>query len=119
MATSATRDAGENCELAPAGMIGRIGKFLMGGFQLYAVYALVTNVSYFTGESVKSDVRLWMIAGSAWVLFAWCVNLGFKRSWGKRPFWVASAVIAMAIGADFILYGGLWGLPLTWVLLAL
>ena len=119
MAPAATCEDAGAPELAPAGIIGRIGKFLMGSWQLYAVYMLVTNLGFFAGPDGRTHVMFWIISALALVLLSWTVNLGFRRRWGKRPFWVASAVIVVAIGIDFVLYGDFWGMPLAVVLLTL
>lgn len=119
MATAATCESGGAPELAPAGIIGRIGKFLIGSWQLYAVYMLVTNPGFFAGPGGRTHVTFWIVSALALALLSWTLNLGFRRGWGKRPFWVASAVIAVAICIDFVLYGDFWGMPLAVVLLTL
>ena len=116
MATKSTAQLARDNGLAPAGAIGRVGKLMMGAAQLYAVYSLIRYWSFFTSNRAMEESLLWYLAPLSFGLVSWSVNLGFNRKWGKRPFFVALGIAALALGADFVFYGAWFGPPLAWSL---
>ena len=101
--------------LAPAGIIGRIGKFSMGAAQLLGVYSLAGGYMLVTRETPTVGLSFWIFAGLAFALVSWTVNLAYRRSWGAKPFYVVTALAAAGALYGFATAGTFWSLPFALV----
>lgn len=101
--------------LAPASIIGRIGKFSMGTAQLLGVYSLGTAYAVVTLDTAPASVGLWIFAGLAFGLLSWTVNIAFRRTWGAKPFYVAIGLAAAGALYGFATAGIFWSLPFALV----
>lgn len=109
-------EACSSCDaIAPAGLIGRLSKFVVGLAQLGFVYTLVTQVVPNPPDQPSTNPMYWVGIGLAYALLSWTVNLGFRKTWRSWPFVVAIAVTGLAAGYDWVAYGTLWAAPLSTV----
>ena len=65
---------------------------------------------------------MWFAIVIGFLSLGYVVNLGLNRDWGYRPQIVLTALIAVAVIADLVIYGSLWAPPLgllvfVWLLL--
>lgn len=117
-ATIDSQCAASGEELAPAGYLSRIGKLIAGLLQVQLAFTLMTNPGLTSAESPWSNPTLWFVIVLAFALFSWTVNLGFNRSWGKKPFFAAVATVLATLGLGVATGGSAWGLPIAAVLYA-
>lgn len=102
--------------LAPAGWLSRAGKLGMGVLQIFLVFQLIVNYKIVFSESMPSNSGLVIAVVLAFALLSWTLNLGFKRQWGARPFYVAVGVVCVSMVVGYFLNGSVWGVPLASVL---
>lgn len=103
-------------KLAPAGLLSRAGKLMMGLLQIYLVFQLLVGYKVIFRESMPTGITLIIAVVLAFALLSWTINLGFQRRWGARPFYVALGAVGVAMALGYFMGGGFWGLPLASVL---
>ena len=109
--------------LQPPMILGRIARVLAGVGVLSAFYsevdvaiAFVTGTRYLDAVPPQSPM-FWMAVLLAFWVFPYVVNIGFTRSWGRKPQVVVAGVAVVAILAGLALYGNWWAPPLEVLLL--
>ncbi len=113
METRANCGCDKSGDLAPAGIIGRAGKLLVGAVQLYFVYFLLSGTELLGSAQAPDGAGLWIGAALAFSLLPWTLNLGFNRKWGKWPLAAVGTLAVLAAAFDSVAYGHPWGLPLA------
>ena len=101
-------DTGNKRSLAPAGIIGRVGKLSMGVAQLLGVYVLVRNYELVVSPVAPRDVGFWIFVGLAFALLSWTINLGFQRAWRSRPFLIATGLALVTGLFGLTIQGAIW-----------
>ena len=109
-----------NATLVKPGLIGRIGRFVLGALSLSFVASVLPFYSHFINVNPLNNSSPYFIG----VLIAFLVlndviNIGFNVSWGRLPQAVFLALVLLAIGLDMLLYGKISGPPLGAVLFVL
>ena len=96
------------------GPVGRLTRLVFGVGCLYFVFSLLENGSERMISRVPDALSLWVMMFLGFYLFSYIINIGFTRSWGRRPrLLVIVAAAAMAVLSLFS-NGKLWGPPLGW-----
>ncbi len=102
--------------LKKPGAIGRIVRLVSGLACLYGLFALLTQGIWLVRTPLSHPAWLFLIAFGFYV-FPHVVNIGFTRSWGRRPQLVI-ALLVIALGVlSLVQYGSFWGPPLGWFVL--
>jgi hypothetical protein len=97
-------------------LFGRLARLATGLAQLQLAWTLVRHPSVLFRDTPPTQIELIIAVALAFALLSWTINLGFQRSWGSKPFRVAVAFAALAVGTSFALYGSWWGTPVATVL---
>lgn len=95
--------------IPPAGVIGRIGKLLVGALEWWFVYALVTHAASIVRAPPRT-IGFWVVVVWGFWLVPRVFNLGLlrERAWGAHPFWLAvSGVLAVGL-ANHLATGSVW-----------
>jgi hypothetical protein len=99
------------------GPVGRLVRFGLGALCLYALWVVMLNLKVFVANPVSMLTELTlMIVAAIWV-FNYVVNIGFSKSWNRRPLFVSMAVLLLSAGVAFVWSGSfdslIFGVPLT------
>lgn len=105
-------------QLPKPGILGRVGRLLVGLFALSFVAEVLPESLFFVNiaPSISSFNYLFGAAIAFWLLPD-VVNIGFNIRWGRRSQQLFLWLAAMAIVADLIFFGALWAPPLGWLVL--
>ena len=103
--------------LVRPGPVGRLARFGLGALCLYALWVVMVNLKVFVANPVSMLTELTlMIVAALWV-FNYVVNIGFSKSWNRRPLFVSVAVLLLSAGVAFVWSGSfdslIFGVPLT------
>jgi hypothetical protein len=99
------------------GPVGRLVRLGLGGLCLCAIWVVFENVELLVAEptAVLNELTV-MIAAALWI-FNYVVNIGFSKSWNRRPLIVSVTLLALSAGAAFVWSGSLdsplFGIPFT------
>lgn len=102
-------------ELAPAGVLSRIGKFAVGSLQLAAVWSLLANPRLAVADQPVENTSYWIIVALAFVLLPTTVNVGFNRAWGRKPLIIGLVALAASAVLSRAIDGVWWGPPPAFV----
>lgn len=95
--------------LARTGPVGRLMRLALGAACLWALWELVANVGAVIAAPIAAAVHpsvALLIAMAFWVI-SYLVNIGFSKSWGRRPAYASLAgFLAMGVVA-FVIHGEL------------
>ena len=98
-------DAGS---LTRPGPYGRLVRFALGALCLYALWQIL--------QPFSSLENLFSLAIAPLCVFNYVVNIGFSKSWGKRPLAFSLLLLAVSAGVAFLISGSLdhpvFGVPL-------
>ncbi len=84
------------------GTIGRVVRLLIGGFCLYAVAELFLYWEWTTNQPFSSLDNRFLVLLAPLCIFNYVVNIGFAKSWGRRPATISFVVLAVFSGAAFV-----------------
>lgn len=107
--------------LAPPRWKGRLVRLLFGAWLLLGLYNLLSEGwGALVDASPPSRWEWWAFMAVGFWLLPYVVNIGFTRSWRRRPQIVLAAALAAAVIADLVFYGTWWAPPLgtlvwTWL----
>ncbi len=104
--------------LTPPALIGRLVRLGLGVMCLLGLWNVTVNLEAFIAAPIKVVMNpyfAFLIAMCFWII-NYVVNIGFSKSWGRRPAYVSLAgFIILALGGFFI-YGEfnspVFGVPL-------
>lgn len=95
------------------GLIGRIGRFVVGAFSLSFSAGFLPFYSHLIILNPFNDSSPYLIGVLiAFLVLNDVVNIGFNVSWRRIPQAIFLALVLLAIGLDVLIYGSLWGPPL-------
>jgi hypothetical protein len=99
------------------GPIGRVVRLALGVGCFYLLGELFHDAEWTTTEPFSSlDNRFLVLLAPLWV-FNYVVNIGFSKSWGRRPLILSLATLTIAAGSAFIVSdtfdSPIFGLPLN------
>ena len=99
--------------MPPASVIGRVGKFAVGAFQLSFVYAVAAHLASIVHTPPANG--FWIFVVWAFWLVAPAVNIGLihERTLGSRPRWWVAAVFLVIVGVGHLVTGTWWSLPVA------
>ncbi len=103
--------------LVKPGLIGRLGRLVVGLLQLQFVAVVLQNFAWVVSEAAFSDLSgLWLGVLLAFWFLPEAVNLGFSLLWGRWPQGIF-LLVAFVLGLYDLFQGGaFWGTPLAfWV----
>ena len=98
----------ESGSLAPPGPVGRITRLALGLACLWAFWQVIQNVAAVISVPITATLHpsfAVVMAICLWII-NYVVNIGFSRSWGRRPQYlsiagyVTLAITALAINGD-------------------
>ncbi|TDJ22749.1 MAG: hypothetical protein E2O58_10280 [Gammaproteobacteria bacterium] len=104
--------------LAPPGPLGRGVRFMLGAGCLWAVWQVIQNIGPVVASPITATLHLplaMLMAMALWII-NYVVNIGFSRSWGRRPAslslvgYLALALVGLALNGDAD--GPILGVPL-------
>ena len=84
------------------GTIGRIVRLLIGGLCLYVVAELFLYWEWTTSQPFSSLDNRFLVLFAPLCVFNYVVNIGFAKSWGRRPVITSFIVLAVFAGAAFV-----------------
>jgi hypothetical protein len=93
--------------LAKPGPIGRLVRLAFGLGALWAVVQVILNWSGLLTESIP--VGWILLVALAFYVFPYVVNLGWGRSWGRRPQVGIAIVLGVAFAGNLGVSGNVWG----------
>lgn len=109
----------EQGSLRKPGFIGRVVRFLLGAWLLWALYTLLRYGWIILVDTSPPDrIEWWLFMVLAFWLTPPVVNIGFTKSWRRAPQVVIAVVAAAATGIDLLIYGTWWAPPLGLFVLA-
>ena len=103
------------------GVIGRGVRLAFGAACLYPVISIIRAGPARVAEQFPNSLESWIwIVGAffAFYVFSYVVNIGFTRSWGRKPQIVPIGVAAVASVASMLLNGEPLATPLGWLVVA-
>ncbi len=99
--------------LDPPGPIGRLLRLAIGLWLLLALSNLLFGGwSALVSEGAPTRWEWWLFMAVAFWLLPPVVNIGFTRSWRRKPQAVLAVALGSAVVADLVLYGTWWAPPL-------
>lgn len=103
--------------LARPGPVGRLVRMALGAFCLYVLWELWRAAGTTTASPFSTlDNRLLLILAPLYII-NYVVNIGFSKSWGRRPLFASLAVLVVSACAAFLVSGTfdspIFGLPLN------
>ena len=103
--------------LRKPGPIGRGIRLLVGIWALYALLTFLAGAERFLSTEAPTHSSFWLAVAIAFYAFPYVVNIGFTRSWGRKPQYMILVATALAAGWSLVQYGSLWAPPLGALLL--
>ncbi|MCZ6642465.1 MAG: hypothetical protein O7G86_03735 [Gammaproteobacteria bacterium] len=104
--------------LAPPGPVGRLVRLGLGVMCLMGLWNVTVNLGTLITEPiavVTDPYFIFLIVLGFWI-FNYVVNIGFSKSWGRRPAYVSLAGFLILGVVGFVMYGSysspLLGAPL-------
>jgi hypothetical protein len=99
------------------GPVGRLVRFALGALCLYALWVVVVNLNVLVANPVSMLTELTVMTVAAILVFNYVVNIGFSKSWNRRPLFVSVTVLLLSAGLAFVWSGSfdslIFGVPLT------
>ena len=97
----------ESGSLARPGPVGRIARFGLGALCLYALWGISFDAGLIVNSPLSAlESRLtWLIAPL--FVFNYVVNIGFSKSWGKRPLITSLGLLVLSAAASAVTSGSL------------
>ncbi len=97
--------------IPPAGKIGRLLRVVVGGFQLYFVWAAVYYFSVLRSIAFENQPFFWAITALGIYFLPWAINLGYRKVFriGRQWWFAALALGALAAaGWNYLDYQSVW-----------
>lgn len=104
--------------LSPPGPVGRLVRLLFALLCLGFLWTRLLADPLQVVARFPTDDELWPWAFAALYLFAYVVNIGFGRSWGRWPPFVAIMALFAMSCVSRATTGNWFGPPLAWAFLA-
>ena len=99
--------------LRPPGWVGRIVRVGFGVWLLYALYMLIRyGWGVFVDLTPPPNWTWWAFMAFGFWALPYVVNIGFTRSWRRKPQVALAAALAVAVIVDLLAYGTWWAPPL-------
>jgi hypothetical protein len=103
--------------LARPGPVGRLVRMALGAFCFYVLWELWLNAGTTTASPVSTfGNRLLLILAPLYII-NYVVNIGFSKSWGRRPLFASLAVLVVSACGALLVSGTfdspIVGLPLN------
>ncbi len=99
--------------LEPPRWKGRVVRLLIGLWLLSGLYNLLSEGwPALVGTHAPTRWEWWAFAVLGFWLLPYVVNIGFTKSWRRRPQVVLAAAIVVAVVLDTAIYGTWWAPPL-------
>ena len=102
--------------LVRPGPVGRFVRFGLGVLCLYGLWVIVQSSEAIIAQPFSLLDNLVVLIVGAGFVFNYVVNIGFSKSWGRRPLIVALSAMALAAATAFLSSGSLdspvFGVPL-------
>ncbi len=97
--------------IPPASITGRVGKLVLGLFQLWYSYQIVIYFAALADLSPARQPGVWIFVAVGWLLLSWDINLGLHRvlKLGQRPLWLALGMAALLAAWDWFQTRSVWG----------
>ena len=103
--------------LTRPGPVGRLLRFGLGALCLFALWNVVLSAEAIVAQPFSSLDSLVVLIAFPLFVFNYVVNIGFSKSWGRRPLIVSLAALGLSAGIAFLVSGSLdspiFGVPLT------
>ena len=103
--------------LVRPGPVGRLTRLGLGAFCLYAVGNIVLDAEAIVARPFSSLDNLIVLIVFALFAFNYVVNIGYSKSWGRRPLVVSLVVLGLSASVAFLVSGTpdgpIFGVPLT------
>lgn len=96
------------------GVIGRAVRLAFGVACLYLVISIIRVGPVRIADQFPNISWLWGWAIAAFYVFSYVINIGFTRSWGRKPQIVLIGVAAAVSVASMLLNGEPFATPLGW-----
>jgi hypothetical protein len=80
--------------LVPPGPVGRIVRLALGVGCLWAVWQVIHSIEAVVAAPITATAHpslAWLMAMALWII-NYVVNIGFSKSWGRRPAYLSLAV---------------------------
>lgn len=95
------------------GVVGRLVRLVFGVWLLSALYAMLTSgLKLFSETEAPSSLSFWLFVLIAFHITPYVVNIGFEKSWRRKPQAFILIIAAILIGVDLLMYGTWWAPPL-------
>lgn len=105
--------------------LGTFNRLNPGKRALRLIFSMAM-IAYFVWQFTAYDTLLttsfllipwgqWIGVAILFYFFSDVFNLGFNRRWGRRPQAIFLVLLALAVIADFMFYGSVWGPPAGWL----
>ena len=78
---------------------------------------LMDRESDLTSWQLPTDYMFWILAAFFFWILPLVVNLGFGKSWGRRPQIVLATIVAIVGAWGLVVHGSVWTPALGWVVL--
>ena len=95
-------DAGS---LIRPGPVGRLVRFVLGALCLYALWQVLLFAETTIAHPFSSLDNLALLIAAPLLIVNYVVNIGFSRSWGRRPLITSLIVLAVSAGIAFLTTG--------------
>lgn len=98
--------------LQKPGPIGRAIRIGLGCGFLYLFILTIAKFTHYVSSDIPRQPMIWFGVALCLFFLADVVNVGFSRSWGRWPQFIAFLLALAAIAFDLLKYGSPWGPPL-------
>lgn len=99
------------------GPVGRLLRLALGALCIYALWSVVRHAEGIIAQPFSSLESLVLLIVFPLFVFNYVVNIGFSKSWGRRPLIVSLIVLGLSACIAFLVSGSLdspiFGVPLT------
>jgi hypothetical protein len=103
--------------LTRPGPVGRLLRLGLGALCLFALWNVVLSAEAIVTQPFSSLDSLVVLIAFPLFVFNYVVNIGFSKSWGRRPLIASLAALGLSAGIAFLVSGSfdspIFGVPLT------
>ena len=99
------------------GVIGRMVRLLFAALCLYALWGILDQRGGFLVSTPTALAQFVVAIAIAFWVFPHVVNIGFSKSWRRRPQVAIVLLLFVAAAASWVFHGGILGPPLGLVML--
>ena len=98
------------------GIIGRTARLLFAALCLYAFWSVLKHGDAFLVSTPTALTKAVVAIAVAFWLFPYVVNIGFSKSWRRRPQVAIVLLLLAAAAASWVSYGNIFGPPVGLVM---